>query len=147
MALFRRLQRWLEDPLRSELEAARRDLAIATLQLEQVTATLREKMEVVAELRSQLTNTLRLVADLKRAGFVSEPTLNRPTLAPVEESEEEQQLWAAIYQRAPRGSSLAGMLYQHAQVMLAQDETIEHVIGTILEGGAIDTRDLEEDGA
>lgn len=147
MSLFRRLQRWLEDPLRSELEGTRRDLAVANLYLEQMTAAHREEMAVAAELRIQLTNTLRLIAELKRAGFVAEPTLNQPRLALVEESDEEREIWAAIYQRAPKGSQMASFLWQHAQAMLAQDEPMEHVVGTILEGGEIDMTSLEEDGA
>lgn len=144
MSLFRRLQRWLEDPLRAELEVARRDLAVLTERLHRAEAAFDARGTLLDGIRGQLTDTLRLIAELKRAGFVSEPTLSRPIVAAPDESDEERQVWDAIYQRAPQGSSLAAVLYQHAQQMLAADEPIEHVIGTILEGGTIDLSELEE---
>lgn len=147
MSLFRRLQRWLEDPLRSELEGTRRDLALTTARLVQADQDVKAARIESQALRQQLTDTLRLIAELKRAGFVSEPTLNQPRLALVEESDEEREIWSAIYQRAPKGSQMASFLWQHAQAMLAQDEPMEHVIGTILEGGEIDMTSLEETDA
>lgn len=147
MSLFRRFQRWLEDPYRSDLESVRIELAVERAERQMAQHKLVAAESFIAELRQHSNDTLRLVAEMKRAGFVSEPTLNQPRLAPVEESEEERELWAAIYQRAPRGSQVASMLWQHAQAMLAADEPMEHVIGSILEGGEIDMDDLEERGA
>ena len=122
------------------------ELAVTKERLHRAECAFDARAATSESLRGQLTDTLRLLGEMKRAGFVAETFSGPRPPQVVEASEEEQQLWAAIYQRAPRGSQMASMLYQHATTMLAQDEPIEHVIGTILEGGSFDLADLEERG-
>lgn len=144
MSLFRRLQRWLDDPLRGELEVARVELALTKERLHRAECAFDAKSALLDGVRQDFTDTLRLLGEMKRAGFVAETvTGSRP---PVAESEEERQIWDAIWQRAPRGSGLAASLYQHAQMLLQAEQPIEQVIGSILEGGTIDLDDLEEMG-
>lgn len=140
------LRRWLNEPVLRQLEDTRRDLAVATDRLGRADLDLAAARATSDTLRIELTNAYRLVAELKRAGFVADTTLSAPRATPADESEEERELWDAIYQRAPRGSQMASLLYQHAQSLLAAEEPLEHVIGSILEGGEIDLADLEEQG-
>lgn len=126
------LRRWLNEPLFRQLEETRRDLAVADSLLGRAREDVAAARAVSDTLQRQLTDTLTLLASLKRQGFAADPALQRPAVAPM--GEDESQLWEAIWQRAPRGSGLAADLYQHAQQMLAADTPIEEVLGTILQG-------------
>lgn len=132
MRLLRLLQRWFDDPLRAELEQARLDKAIALTHLERAEQDLIAARAMVMELQRQATEMMGLVAQLKRSGFAADPAQGRAAVEPM--SEEESELWNAIWRRADRGSGLAADMYAHAQRQLAADVPLEEVIGSVLEG-------------